>query len=183
MRRLLGGLLAALLLSGCDASSPGSDPPIVQTILFEVEYVNFAWVPTWQGLYIDRQGSVYRYDLSDEDTMPVPRETYTEEELLEKYSHHKERIGQVDAEVLATHYALIRAAGEGALSEPVYRCADAGVVAFRAFRYDATTEHYTPVLLQQEGDVAQANRSASAQALVSWLRTVDEQFSNPLCPP
>lgn len=37
---------------------------LTQKYLFEVEYMNFAWGPQYNCMYIDRDGQVYNFDLS-----------------------------------------------------------------------------------------------------------------------
>ena len=182
MKRLFALALCALLLLSCEIIS-GDDGPGPQQYLFEVEHANAAWARIRIGLYVDNQGRIYHYNLSGIPWKTKSRDHFTEAELWEKYNHKKEQIGTVDRAVLEQMTALIRPASEGALSEPVFRCYDAGVTHFRAYLYDPRGGHYTPVLLQEEGDAAQKNLSASAQTLLTWLKSLDERFDNDYCLP
>lgn len=144
-----------------------------QQILFEVEYVNFAWGLQWRGLYVDHEGSVWRYDHGHETWQTTRRDAYTLEDLLDKYSHERELITSVSSQELAKARRLIGPAGGGRLTEPVGRCYDFGTVTFRAFRYDIEDELYHPILLYQAGDIARKNASTSAIQLTAWLMTID----------
>lgn len=179
-------LLAGLLLwAGCDTTSTANKETtaISQRILFEVEHINYAWIPTWLGFYVDNEGQVFSYDIGDGAWDPANEATYTEAELLEKYDHQKKLIGQVDQETLLQQVALIQDASTGELTKPENRCADAGANTFRAFLYDESAERYTPVLLQQEGDFIQQNLSEDAQALSTWLKSLVEGYDNAFCTP
>src|SRR5687768_11128942 len=83
-------IVSVLLLSACRTISETDDLPDVDrsgTVLFEIEYVNYAWVPTWKGYYVDSGGSVFSYDRSaDRTSFPTDKTEYTHEELIEKLS-------------------------------------------------------------------------------------------------
>jgi hypothetical protein len=184
MKRLLGLPLVLLLIAGCELTSSDDALSDQQMFLFQVEYVNYAWGAAWNGLYVDHVGRIYTYDLSGESWTPQSETSFTTEELLAKYTHNKERIDTLDPADLAEQRALIPAAGAGILTEPTPRCADFGTLTFSAFTYDARTDRYTPVLLQQEGDMARTNTSNSAALLVTWLKTLDDaRFDNEYCLP
>jgi hypothetical protein len=124
-------------------------------------------------LYIDRRGQVYSYDHSHAVWQPSKSESYTEEELLQKFESQKEMIGTVDEDTLLNMFRLIEPANQGRLSEPVQNCADAGITAYLAYRLDKDSGKYIPVLLYQTGDWAQKNLSESAKALYKWLFTFE----------
>jgi len=173
-----------LLLSGCALIDDNNDSFIRQTFLFEIEHRNYAWGHAWYGLYVDNEGTVYTYTL-DASTRwePASPDAFTGRELRDKFSHGREAIGSIDRATLLARMALISSAADGPLADPVDRCRDAGETAFKAFLYNARTDRYTPVLLRQEGDWAQKNRSPSADSLTTWLKTLDERFSYSFCAP
>lgn len=184
----LAAFCAAALLSFCASpprSVPGSLPADAGEFLFEVESVNFAWGARQAGAYVDREGVVwsYRVDAPRPAEEREEREAWTAEELRAKYAQNRERIATVPPEEVARMAALVADAADGPLGEPVQRCNDAGVVSFRAWRYDASSDLYRPVLLRAEGDRARANRSDAAETLVGWLRTTTGERGVPPCAP
>lgn len=175
----------ALVLAGCQllVDSGSDDESIDQKILFEIERTNYAWGFVHRGIYVDSTGAVYRYDRGSEPWQAKRDSSFTEVELLDKYSRGRERIGQIDAETLSERVAWISAAAQGRLTTPNFACNDAGVLSFLAYRYDAQTGHYTPVVLRQSGDRFRENQAAQAEQLVTWLRTLDDRFAQDVCVP
>lgn len=171
MRRT-SGLFSVLLLlpmAGCDGVVSPADPG---TTLFEVEYVNFAWVPTWQGFVIDSTGATHSYDLKGKAWNPSNADYPKRTELLAKYATNSRPAGNVDP---ATFQAMRDRAGRaaaGPLSQPRNRCADAGTIAYSAWLYDPEQDAFRRVLLWQEGDVARLNESSDGRAVAEWLRSL-----------
>lgn len=156
---------------------------ITQEILFEVQHINFAWGYTLKGFYIDNEGNWYRYNHSDEQWRPSRYDAFSEEELLEKYSHSREFGGTIKYDTLLEKYNLIDSASKGELSVPVSRCRDSGGTSYSAYVFDADSSLYKPVLLYLVGDWAQKNLSDSGRLLYELLRTIESDYSDPPCEP
>ena len=161
--------LALLPLAGCAGITT---PIITSSTVFEVEYVNFAWVPTWRGFAIDSTGTISRYDLRGQPWQPKDEELPTRAELAAKHHTNAVPVGSVgDAELQAMQERAGPAAA-GPLSAPQYGCADAGTVTYSVYLLDAGRGGYRRVVLRREGDIAQLNQSAPGRALADWLRTL-----------
>jgi len=190
-------ILAGSLLLSCD-SGAGSDPDLAgsndpvenppvtaeisQAILFEISHVNNAWGYVCRGLYVDSQGYVYTYDHSDQYWNPGNNGFFMEQQLLEKYSHNSVLVDSVTLETLGEMYQQIKPAAEGALSERVNRCNDAGGQLYTAYVVDSRVSKYYPVLVYEAGDWAQKNLSDAAAQLFAWLQTLnDNSYADPAC--
>lgn len=143
-----------------------------QKYLFEVSYINHAWGYVDQGMYVDRDGNVYSYDLSDRNPrLQYPEGgIYSQALLDDKYSDECVQIGTVDQETLATMAALIGPASQGQLTEPENTCYDAGDTDFNAFLFDTEAGVYRTVLLRQCGDWSRKNTAPEAATLFDSLR-------------
>jgi hypothetical protein len=164
-----------MLWLSCGTTEPDQTLPNLpadQAILFEVEYVNHAWGYKCSGWYIDREGQVYSYSYEhgDDPWQPQDHKAITEQELLEKYSHGAEFLGNVDSIEFATVKGLILASAVGSMSDTTQRCADFGTVRYLAYVREDSTLTYHPVLLYQHGDMALRNLSTQARTLFDWLR-------------
>jgi len=152
-------------------------PDITQQILFEMNYYNFAWTPTLRGFYVDRDGNVYSYAYEPDGVtydMTNPWwQTFTEAQLLDRYSHNPALMSTIDPDTLYEKYLLIQPAHAGTLSSPMVRCFDFGIAYYVAYTFDPLSGTYTPVLLRQMGDVAQTNFSPEAKALFEWMRSLE----------
>jgi hypothetical protein len=170
------GALALLGLAGCNAWSlageRGQQTDSGQRILFEMEYVNFAWGHQHRGFYVDSDGGVWTYDVSGTPWEPARHDAYTLEELEAKYGSRREPLTTVPARKIEEMRRLIESASRGGLTEPVGNCADFGSITYRAFEYDADGSLYRPVLLYQAGDVALKNTSLSAARITGWLMEI-----------
>jgi hypothetical protein len=158
-----------LFLAGCasaTAVTPGG------TTVFEVEYVNFAWVATWRGFAIDSTGAIRSYDLKGQPWRPGNDDFPTRAELAAKHATDSQPHGDVDPATLAAMQFRADRAGNGALSEPTGRCADAGTLTYSAWLYDPDEDAFRRVLLWREGDIAQLNQSTDARAIAEWLKAL-----------
>jgi len=156
----------SLPLIGCaSTTAPG---PTGGTI-FEVEYVNFAWVPTWKGFAIDSTGAIHSYDLEGKPWEPQDPDYVTRAELASKYTANPRPAGVVDPAKFRAMQDRAGHAAAGPLSEPQSRCADAGTTTYSAWIYDPGQDAYRRVLLWREGDIARVNQSTDATAITDWL--------------
>ncbi len=157
--------------SSDNGSSTTDTDNLTQKYLFEVSYINWAWGYQDRGIYIDRDGRVCSYDLSDrKPRFQYPEDrVYTRAMLDDKYSGHCVLIGTVDLETLAAMSALVGPASQGQLTEPVHTGCDFGGEGFTAFLFDAETGTYTSVLLRQCGDWSRQNTAPEAATLHDWL--------------
>jgi hypothetical protein len=182
IRRLLALAPAALLAT---ASACANDLlPVEQPdeFVFEVEYTNYAWGATWHGIAIDANGNVWAWDRGGEGHVGEPAKP-SGTDLAEKYGPARHLLRHLNPTEVAAHAALIEAAEHGPILAPVGRCADAGILRFRAFEHDEAADAYTPVVLHQEGDVAQKNTAQAAAELTAWLRSMDARFAAGTCQP
>lgn len=185
--RGIAALAAAVALAaGCArpaaaGEEPDPRPAATGTYVFEVEHVNYAWGARREGFHVDADGTVWRYKgtpgAGEDRGGPVSGSA-----LAAKYAAGREPLRDVGAAEVARRAAEIGTA-EGALDEPLHPCADFGTITFRAYRHDAATDTYRPVLLHQAGDVAVANRAPAALALTAWLRSLDPRFGANDCEP
>lgn len=170
MKRAVFMVAAALALAACDSDSSGPDSGDRPPALFEIEYMNYAYLPTWKGFYIDASGKLYSYDRSAvSDSMPAERSEYTHAELMEKFGVNRRLVRSISTASLQDMAELIPDAAGGSVTEPEDRCADAGILRFRAFIYKANTGKFEAVPLRMEGDRVQVNESEAAETLYEWL--------------
>jgi hypothetical protein len=177
-RQLSGIWLAVLVLIStalsvsCSNNSADTEiDPIGRKYLFEVSYINHAWGYVDQGIYIDRDGNVYSYDLSNRNPrFQYPEDgAYSQASLDDKYSSNLLFIRTVDRGTLLQMSNLIGPASQGQLTDPENTACDAGGTAYTAFLFDEVTREYTGVLLYQSGDWTVENTAPEAATLRDWL--------------
>jgi len=162
----------ALSLAGASCTEPLA-PPEPGDVLFEVEYLNFAWVPTWQGFVVEADGEVYAYDLGDTTRQwPPEDDDFSAAELAAKYAHGRRLVRAVSPTEVSSMYSRVDFALAGTVTPPLGVCFDAGIVRYSALLFDGSTGTYHRVLLHQRGDVARTNTAPAAREMYQWLAGV-----------
>lgn len=164
-------MAGAVALGACDeATGPDSE---TGPVLLEIEYVNYAWTPTYFGFFVDATGDVYSYNREGTPWPHGENRVITEEELNEKFSLKRTLVATRDSADIALLKARITQVNETQVTAVKNQCADAGLLAYRAYRYNSANRTYEPVLLRVEGDAAQENTSPAAQDLIAYIRSMD----------
>ena len=170
---------ALAVMGGMSACAPAIvDPPTTgQAYLFEVSYVNFAWGLRWVGIVIEADGAIVAYE-REEPWVPAQWESFTGEELAEKYAPNRRTIGHVPSDDLLERLARVGDIGDG-YESPNLACADAGGVSYEAYAYDPAGGRYTPIVVRQEGDLIRQNTSGAGRELAEWLIAVAGETAIP----
>jgi hypothetical protein len=164
------GLLVLLPLTACASTTAPSAGP---GTFLEIEFVNFAWVPTWTGVVIDSAGAAYAFDLEGAPWQHAEAEYVTRAALLEKWQQRRAPREPVGSSTLAA-LAEKAAASEGApLQPPRYGCNDAGTITYSTWRYDSARGAYRRTVVRREGDMAQVSTSPAGRSLGEQLAGLD----------
>jgi hypothetical protein len=180
LSKLLGIALLMIVLSHCEKEDTSFDWS-KQRILFQYEYVNYAWGFQHQGWLIDSCGKVYCYNIPHNWTFCDNDGFITDSPMNVNVSATDSICKQVDIAELRSMAALIGPASNGKISTPVHEMCDAGGVSSVAFVYDSQNKQYKRVLLRQWGDFSSQNQSDAGRILANWLENVnlmDEQSTS-----
>lgn len=184
MKTLLVFAAAAMLLvtschrhPTCEERNPTASGEYV----FEIEYVNHAWGVHHEGVVIDNQGRLYRYNnpawVATQKEMPAD---YSAADLKAKYGASLTFVKELGKGEVERYFAQANAV-TGTLGEAVARCADAGNTSYIAYIYDAETQRYKRLTLMVRGDVHQTHSDARATSIAEWLRTLDKPYTDFPC--
>lgn len=164
-------LMGAIALPACDeTTAPAGD---TAPVLLEIEYINYAWTPTWFGFFVDASGDVYSYN---RDGTPWPHaedRVVTEEDLNDKFSLKRTLISSRDTSEVGLLKSRISQVNEAQVTAEKRQCADAGFLTYRAYKHNPGNRTYESVLLRVEGDAARENTSAAARQLIAYVRSLD----------
>ncbi|MEO5510071.1 MAG: hypothetical protein ABIV28_06030 [Longimicrobiales bacterium] len=167
MQRALLSLMVVVLpvVSGC---ATVTEPVEAQHAILEIEYANFAWVPTWKGFVIDSTGAIYSYDLGGKQWTVKDPNHPTTAELQAKYATGRALVRTLAANETQSLFTLLRSAAHGTVSDPVNRCADAGVLSYSGYE-GLDTPTTNKIVLRTEGDMIRENKSQAARELATKL--------------
>jgi hypothetical protein len=156
------------LITGCEKRDYPL-PDINQLILFQSEYINFAWVYVHSGILIDSSGNVRGYKLPKIWHFPDTAGYIS-------LSDMNENIGQLDTssfkikkDTLLKYFNKLKNVAMSQMTKPVQVMADAGVHRYSGFLYDSKTKKYNEVLIRQSGDVYIENKSQDAKEIYNWM--------------
>ncbi len=157
---------AALALPACsDEEITVSDE---QEILFEVNYVNYAWGFQNNGFLIDKMGRVRTFD-KPKDWKFAPDGPFTVAEMDDRISKTKISSYTVPANELSQYVNKLRRVSDKDFTEPANVGADMGASAYYVYRYDSGSKTYHAVLLQSVGDSNVYNKDTDAKDIAEWL--------------
>ncbi len=114
------GVVAAFSLGLVGHGGSTTTGQIVQRFVCERSYTNFATGYQHSGIYVDRDGGVYRFDVQIAGYPRLPQgPDLTEAEMENKYGAERKLLRTVAAGELQAMFQLIRAAAKGHLSKKV----------------------------------------------------------------
>lgn len=177
MRRALF-IFTILLLTGCD-HVPSDNPryALRQKVLFQFEYVNYAWGYQHHGWLIDSSGRLHCYNHPNNWTFPDSTRTISATDMEQNLQNTDSICYQIDPEILKAKFSLLPLAAKGPISDPVNEMYDAGNAVYAGYLFAPSTNRYKRILLRQTGDVRIDNQSQQAQELYEWLQSVNQEIS------
>ncbi|PSL23611.1 hypothetical protein [Dyadobacter jiangsuensis] len=159
-------IAAAIALPACsDEEFSVSDD---QEILFEVNYVNYAWGFQNNGFLIDKTGRVRTYD-KPKDWKFASEGPFTVAEMDERVSKTTIANYTVPANELSQYVSKMRRVSDKDFTTPASVGADMGASAFYIYRYDTGSKTYNAILLQSVGDDNVYNKDSDAKEIADWL--------------
>ncbi|MCC2615044.1 hypothetical protein LJ739_02155 [Aestuariibacter halophilus] len=165
-------ILGALLNTGCSSDADEEEVPVHQkgAYVFAVIFENAAWSEQKKGLFIDGQGDLYTYDISNMGLDSVLHdETLTTQQMDGYFGVLPVLQESIAQQTFSTMWNAVPAIDAGSLGQQTAECADAGNYVYLAFDYTAQTDTYRPILIYHTGDWRQENLSAEATAVKDWL--------------
>ena len=176
MKRLLLNIAALTLgvlifmTSGCRKDYTISEK---QVILFQYDYVNYAWGYQQQGFIIDNEGNVLVYNNPDEWNISEKDYILTEEQVsenLEKCIHSGKKIAR---ETLLKYSGFIPNIASSKVSAPKNVGADAGTTSFICYQYNESTGTYKGYLIRMEGDFTSENLNFYSKKITVWMKDIN----------
>lgn len=161
--------VVALAIPGCSYLGMGDDDPLATgRVLFDSFQLDTSWGYRLDGIYIDSDGTVWRYR-RDEPWYPAEQlpNVVSERDLLQKYEG-AERVGTVDTAVLARMAALIEGAARGRVARELPSFERSGHLDV-AYQFDAHQRRYNQVYISGGGSWVARNFSPEAAEILRWL--------------
>lgn len=173
--KLIIFLIIGTLFSTACKKDNCSNSKLDNDIYFQVEHINFAWGYTHIGAFIDKNGNILRYDLSNNlpnDWVYADSLGYISSSDLLSNINKAIIDSQINVDTLNMKAALISQTINGALSDIEYLGADVGQSGYYCYYWDSDKNKYKRQLLFETGDREQYNTNTQAVELTRYLKQI-----------
>ena len=162
-------LLTALSITGCKKNSVISEK---QAILFQVEYINYAWGYTHSGFIINSEGNVLKYKSPQNWNYADRDSNLTQSQVRENISNcisTGKKIPKAELQKYANYIKNISSSKVTALKNVA---ADAGSLEYVCYQFFANSGTYKSCLIKMEGDFTCENLNFYSKKVFMWLKNI-----------
>lgn len=163
-----------LLLTGCKKDYMISDK---QAILFQIDYVNYAWGYQHNGIMIDREGNVLEYNNPENWNFADDNLILNENAVAENISLCDLTGIKISKDDLIKYSKYINNIASSKVTALKNVAADAGSLVFLCYQYSENTHSYKGYLIKMEGDFTSENLNFYSKKVVAWLKDVKNNTS------
>ncbi len=167
-------LLLFLILAGCKKNYVISDK---QLILFQYEYVNYAWGYQHSGFIIDSKGDVLTYNNPDEWNFPDKNFIMTEKQVEENISHCRQSGKNIPEEELLKYSKYINNIASSKVTAVKNVAADAGSLEYICYQFSDDGGSYKGTLIRMEGDFTCENLNFYSKKVAAWMKEINSSIS------
>ncbi len=141
-------------------------------ILFQMDYVNYAWGYVHNGWFIDEKGHLYSYDDSSLDSWAEIENGHIHKDSLHMNFSQSTKIGAQNLNTVLQYYKKALEMKGDSLSAPETIMADAGTQMFYAYEYEYSCNCYNAITIKRYGDITQTNTHANAEQIYNWMKNL-----------
>jgi hypothetical protein len=167
--------IAFLILLTCCNKEDDIIPSVKQSILFQKEYINYAWGYQQNGWLIDSAGNVRYYRLPKIWYFADSLGMISSQDMDGDIQQTDSILFKIDKDSLLKYFAKLENVLKGKLSEPRQEMFDAGITQFSGYLYQQDSKKYKQVIIKQTGDVAYENKSEEAREIYDWMNGLNSQ--------
>lgn len=162
-------IFLSIAFSGCRKNPvPLSD----RQLLFQMDYVNYAWGYQHYGYIIDGEGNILTYDNPEKWNFPDVNYMLPESQVADNLSKCRRSGEKVPLDELTRFAGYIDNISSSKISAPKNTGADAGSTQYICYRYSGTANSYKGSLLKMEGDFTCENLNFYSKKVVSWMKNL-----------
>jgi hypothetical protein len=172
--RLLCLLIFTLLLSGCKKNYVINEK---QHILFQYDYVNYAWGYIHEGFYIDDNGSIMTYKNPEGWNFHSQDYNLTEAQLTENLAKCTKSDIKINNEELLKFSSYIHNIASSKVTALKSESADSGTSISICYNYSDENSTYKGYLIKMEGDFTRENLNFYSKKVSLWLKDINDSLS------
>jgi hypothetical protein len=169
-------LLASIVLltTGCTKKYVISEK---QIILFQYDYINYAWGFQHHGYLIDREGNILKYENPEVWNFPDKESGLTSSQVNENMRVCKYSGKQIPTEELNKYSQFIEGIASSKVTALKNVAADAGTYEYICYQYSEETDTYKGYLIKREGDFTCENLNFYSKKAALWMKEINTSIS------
>lgn len=159
--------------AGCKKNSVISHE---QEILFQFEYVNYAWGYQHNGFIINSKGEILVYNNPDHWNFPDNNFNLTADQVTENLSACTATGKKISPEELQKYTGYIKNIASSRVTAPKNEGADAGSLEFICYQFSENTLSYKGYIIKMEGDYTCENLNFYSKKVTAWLKDINNNL-------
>jgi hypothetical protein len=163
-----------LFFTGCKKNFTISDK---QVILFQLDYVNYAWGYQHNGYMIDKDGDILTYNNPENWNFPDNDFSLTEHQVLENIASCTQSGKRILKEELQKYSNYINNIASTKITALKNVAADAGSLEYICYQYSENSGMYKGSLIKKEGDFTCENLNFYSKKVASWMRGINNSLA------
>lgn len=161
--------LILIAAGGCKKNiSPAND----RQLMFQLDYVNYAWGYQHNGFMIDGEGNIYTYENPEKWNFPDATLVLTGDQISENMQFSIKSGKKIPLEELAKYSSYIENISLGKISGLKNTGNDAGTIQFICYKMSGDGR-YKGTLIRMEGDFTCENLNFYSRKVVTWMRDIN----------
>jgi hypothetical protein len=164
-----------LFITGCKKNYVISDK---QAVLFQFEYVNYAWGYQHNGFVIDNEGNVLTYINPEDWNFPDKDFCLSENQVAENIISCIQSGKKISKEELQKYTNYIKNIASSKVTALKNEGADAGSSEFICYQFSESNGTYKGYLIKLEGDFTCENLNFYSKKVVAWMRDIGNSITD-----
>ena len=149
-----------------------------QEILFQFEYLNYAWGYQHNGFIIDNKGNILTYNNPESWNFTDKDLTLSEEQVNQNISMCTHSGKKISESELRKYSGYIRNIASSQVTALKNAAADAGSAEFVCYQFSESTGTYKRYLIKMEGDFTCENLNFYSKKVVNWMKDINTSVAS-----
>lgn len=162
-----------LISAGCKKNYNISNK---QEILFQFDYVNYAWGYQHNGFIIDKEGDILTYNNPEIWNFPDKDFALSADQVNENIGYCLHSGKKISKAELQKHTNYIKNIASSKVTAPKNVAADAGSSEFICYQFSENTGIYKGYIIKTEGDFRSENLNFYSKKVFLWMRTINNSL-------
>jgi hypothetical protein len=160
-----------LLIQGCKKNNVINEK---QAILFQVDYINYAWGYQHTGFIIDNAGNILTYKNPQNWNFPDKDLNLSDSQVHSNLESCIKTGKKISPAELQKNAGYIKNISSSKITAMKNIAADAGSIEYLCFQFFEKSGTYKGTLIKKEGDFTCENLNFFSKKVAAWLKNINE---------